>query len=89
MSVRFGVTTDPLPIAADAERLTEALHRSGAVGSARVGNVAVMSSLKKLRSHTLRLRLAYEGPAGDAPSSVILKMGHLDNAGRSSYANRR
>lgn len=89
MSVRFGMTTDPLPRAADAERLTEALRRSGAIGSARVGNVAVMSSLKKLRSHTLRLRLAYEGAAGDAPDSVILKMGHLDSAGRSSYANHR
>ncbi len=48
-----------------------------------------MSSLKKLRSHTLRLRLDYGGPAEDAPSSVILKMGHLDSAGRSSYSNRR
>jgi len=37
----------------------------------------VISSLKKLRSHTLRLRLDYEGPAEDAPSTVILKMGHL------------
>jgi hypothetical protein len=26
---------------------------------------------------------------GDAPNSVILKMGHLDGAGRSSYANGR
>jgi thiamine kinase-like enzyme len=83
------MTTDPLPSAADAERLTEALRRSGIVGPARVSNVAAMSSLKKLRSHTLRLRLDYEGSAEDAPSSVILKMGHLDSAGRSSYANHR
>jgi thiamine kinase-like enzyme len=54
-----------------------------------VCNVVVMSSLAKLRSQTLRLRLDYEGPAGDAPNSVILKMGHLDSAGRSSYANHR
>ena len=27
--------------------------------------------------------------ARDAPSSLILKMGHLDNTGRPSYANRR
>jgi hypothetical protein len=53
------------------ERLTEALRRSGGVGAVRVGNVTVMNSLKKLRSHTLRLRLDYEGPAVDAPSSVI------------------
>jgi thiamine kinase-like enzyme len=48
-----------------------------------------MSSLKKLRSETLRLRLDYGDQAADGPSSVILKMGHLDSAGRSSYANRR
>jgi len=47
-----------------------------------------ISSLKKARSNALRLRLNYEGPAGDAPRSVILKIGHLDSAGRSSYANR-
>ena len=81
------MTTEPVPKAADAERLTEALRRFGAVGQARVCDVTVMSSLKKLRSHTFRLRLDYDGSAGDAPSSVILKMGHLDSAGRSSYAN--
>src|SRR5438105_3554846 len=51
--------------------------------------MTVMSSLRKQRSHTLRLDLTYEGPAQDAPSSIILKMGHLDSTGRSSYANRR
>jgi hypothetical protein len=51
------MTTDPLPRAADAERLIEALRRSDAVGPVRIGNVTVMSSQKKLRSHTLRLRL--------------------------------
>src|SRR5207253_470813 len=30
-----------------------------------------------------------EGSAEHAPSSVILKMGHLDSAGRSAYANHR
>lgn len=29
------------------------------------------------------------GPAGDAPSSVILKMGHLDSAGHPSNTNDR
>ena len=68
--------------------LTEALRRSGALGAVQVRNVVPISSLKKARSNTLRLRLNYEGPAGDAPVSVILKMGHLDSTGRSSYANR-
>jgi len=83
------VTIAPLPAAASAEHLDAALRRSGVIGSARVRDVAVVSSLKKLRSHTLRLSLGYEGQAADAPSSTILKMGHLDSAGRSTYANAR
>jgi thiamine kinase-like enzyme len=89
MSVRFGMTTDPLSRAADAEHLTEALRRSGAVGLARISNVAVMSSQTKLRSNTLRLRLDYDRLVEGAPSSVILKTGHLDSAGRSSTTNDR
>jgi hypothetical protein len=82
------MTTEFLPRAADAGRLTEALRRSGAVGEACVCNVAVMDSFPKLRSHTFRLRLDYDGPAGEAPGSVILKTGHLDSAGHSPYSNR-
>jgi len=81
------MTTDALPPAASAEHLTESLRKSGALGEARVCNVAVASSFVKLRSHTFRLRLEYEGTAGGAPGFVILKMGHLDSAGRPSYAN--
>ena len=81
------MTTDPIPRVADAEYLTEVFRRSGTMDLARVANVAVIDSLKKLRSHTLRLRLDYEGSSSDAPNSVILKMGHLNNAGRCSYAN--
>jgi hypothetical protein len=83
------VTTEALPGAADAERLTEALRRCGAISRARVCNVVALTSLKKLRSHTFRLRLEYEGPSEGAPTSLILKAGHLDGAGRSTYANRR
>ena len=82
------MTVEFLPSAANAEHLTEALRQAGALGGARVCNVVVISSFQKLRSHTFRLRLDYEGVIGDAPSSVILKMGHLDSAGRPSYANR-
>src|SRR5229473_937381 len=81
------MTTDSLPPAANADYLTAALRKSGALGPARVCDVTVTSSLAKLRSLTRRLRLDYEGSAGDAPASLILKMGHLD-AGRASYANR-
>jgi thiamine kinase-like enzyme len=81
------MTTDALPPAADAEHLTEALRKSGALGAARVRNVAPIGSFAKLRSHTFRLGLDYEGRPEDAPRSVILKMGHLDGEGRPSYAN--
>jgi hypothetical protein len=81
------MTTDALPPAANAERLTEALRKSGSLGDGRVCNIAAVGSFAKLRSHTFRLRLDYEGPADDAPRSVILKMGHLDGEGHSSYAN--
>jgi Phosphotransferase enzyme family len=83
------MTTKHLPRAAEPKHLTEALCRSGALGAARICNVAAVTSFPKLRSCTLRLSLDYEGPAGDAPRSLILKMGHLGNNGRSSYANRR
>src|SRR5215208_6385307 len=85
----LAVTTDSLPSASGVDRINDALRRSGAIGPARVCGVTIMSSLKKLRSETLRLRLDYGDQAADIPSSVILKMGHLDSAGRSSYANRR
>jgi len=80
---------DPPPAAANAELLTKALRESGALPRGGVRSATVVSSAKKLRSHTLRLRLDYEGLAGDAPDTIILKMGYLDGAGRSSYANRQ
>jgi hypothetical protein len=82
------MTMESLPRATKAEHLTGVLHQSGALPHhGRVCNVEAKSSLAKLRSLTLRLHLTYEGPAGNAPSSVILKTGHLDSAGRSLYAN--
>jgi Ecdysteroid kinase-like family len=86
--VRLAVTTDPLPKAADAERLTEAFRRFGVVDHQRVCNVVVMTSLAKLRSQTFRLSLDYDGVPGEAPRSVILKTGHLEGARRAPYANR-
>jgi thiamine kinase-like enzyme len=82
------MTTDSLPPPADAKHLTAALRKSGVLGPARICNVLeITPPIKKLRSHTFRLRLDYEGRAGDAPNSVILKMGYLDGTGRSTYAN--
>src|SRR5262245_56595016 len=76
------------PSVASAERLTAALCKAGALPSGRVCSAEVISSVKKLRSHTFRLRLSYEGPAEGAPDTIILKMGHLYEAGCPSYANR-
>jgi hypothetical protein len=59
------VRTGSLPPAADAERITEVLRQCRAIGSASVSSVAELSSLKKLRSHTFRLRLEYEGQSAD------------------------
>jgi thiamine kinase-like enzyme len=81
------MTTNSRPPAASAGHLTAALRKSGALGDGRVSNVVATSSFLKQRSHIRRLHLDYEGPAGDAPDSVILKMGHRDSEGRSSYAN--
>ena len=79
---------ESLPPTVTPESLTEELRRSGALGDGRVRDAAVMNSLRKLRSHTFRLRLDYDEPVADAPASVILKMGHLDCDGRPSYTNR-
>src|SRR6202035_2630180 len=72
--VRIDAITEPLPRAADAEHITEVLRRSGAKGLARVSNVAVTSSLKKLRSHTLRLHLDYE--SSTPPCRVLVRPRH-------------
>jgi hypothetical protein len=80
--------TITLPPAADAARLTAALRAAGVLDAARVSHVTAMAPpIKKLRSHTFRLRLDYEGQAAGAPESIILKMGHLDDAGRPAYPN--
>ncbi|HEY2256358.1 MAG TPA: phosphotransferase [Variovorax sp.] len=72
----------PLPPAAQAERLTDALRRSGALGAGQVRQVEVISSRPQILSHITRLRLSYAG--GDAgPSTLILKSGlpQLDAGG--------
>jgi hypothetical protein len=86
---RFDMTPEPLPRAADAEHLTLILRRSGALCAGRVCDVAMESSLRKLRSHVFRLRLTYDGKAEDAPRSLIFKTGHLaQNADPSSNVGR-
>jgi hypothetical protein len=83
------LTVTLAPEAASAERLTQALRRACALGTGRVRDVSALSLIEKLRSHTFRLHLAYEGPAADSPASLILKMGHPGSGGRPAYRNRR
>ena len=67
------MTDEDRPVAAQAEHLTLALRRSGVLGQGRVADVVCEREIKKTRSHTLRLRLSYDGDRGAAPSSLILK----------------
>src|SRR5258707_512760 len=75
------MTTPSLPQAADPARLTEALRRAGALCGARVADVAIERSFDTILSHIFRLRLTYDGPAPDAPGSLILKAGLVDRPG--------
>jgi hypothetical protein len=54
------MTNDPLPEAAKADRLTDALRRAGVLGDAYVREVTVESSRATILSRITRLRLAYD-----------------------------
>lgn len=71
---------DPLPAAVDAHHLTEALRRAGAIGDASVRDVVVESSRTTILSRIIRLRLAYDGDADDAPRGLVLKTCHPQRA---------
>jgi hypothetical protein len=71
---------EDLPRAARAEYLTDALRRAGALGAGRVRDVVVESSKATILSRIIRLRLSYDGPATDAPASLILKTGLPERA---------
>jgi hypothetical protein len=75
------MTPEPLPRAAEAEYLTEVLRRSGVPGDGRVADVAVLSSRPTILSRIVRLGLSYDGPAPEAPASVILKTGLPERLG--------
>ena len=74
------MTTDPLPDAARAARLTDALRRCGLLVDGAVGHVTVESMRPTVLSRIIRLRLAYDGAQGDAPPTIILKTGHPERA---------
>jgi Ecdysteroid kinase-like family len=66
--------TEP-PAAAQPEHLSEALRRCGVLRDGRVHDVAVENARATILSRIMRLRLAYDGDAGDAPRSVFFKTG--------------
>jgi len=82
------MSPDPLPGAAGPEYLTEALRRCGVLGDGRVSGVVVESSRPTILSRIIRLRLSYEGAAGEAPGSIILKTGLPERSGAGWNAGR-
>ena len=75
------MTVSSLPRIAEAAELTAALRRSGALGMGRVAAVAVDKSFPTILSHIFKLRPTYEGDAGGAPQSLILKAGLPERPG--------
>ena len=69
------MSAEPVPEAAQPERLTEVLRRSGALKQSRVRTVAVENARPTVISRVMRLRLGYEGDAPDAPTTLFLKTG--------------
>lgn len=66
------MTTD-LPDVARPHHLTDALRRHGVLSAGRVRDVTTDAPRDTQMSRIVRLKLAYEGPAGKAPASLILK----------------
>jgi hypothetical protein len=81
--------TESLPGAAEPARLSEALRRCGALRDGVVRDVAVESSRATLLSRIIRLRLVYDGDAGGAPPSLIVKTGLPERSGGGWNAGRQ
>src|ERR1700679_141455 len=63
----------PLPDAAHADYLTDALRRSGVLRHGTVRAVVVESSKPTVLPRIIRLALEYGEPPDDPPATVILK----------------
>jgi len=86
------MTSDPLPAAAEPARLTAVLRDAGVLGDGRVRDVAVESARNTILSRIVRLRVAYDGEAAQAPRALVFKTGLPDwmtaewNGGRKEVA---
>lgn len=67
------MTTHASPKAAQADHLTDALRKSGALGGGRVATATIVHSFPTLLSQLHRLKLVYEGDAAAAPRHLYLK----------------
>jgi hypothetical protein len=82
------MTTHALPKAAEADRLTTALHKTGVLAGGRVAKVQVVHSFPTLLSQFHRLKLDYEN-APDAPRHLYLKTGLPGGPGAALDSGRR
>jgi hypothetical protein len=79
------MTTETLPAAASADRLSEVLSRCGALKYGSVSDVVVDSSRATILSRITRLRLTYGAEAPGAPSSLILKTSLPERIGNPNW----
>jgi hypothetical protein len=78
----------PLPEAAHADYLTDALRRAGVLRDGRVREVVTESSKATVLSRIIRLRLHYDDAPDDAPATVILKTDLPEGPGSRWQAGR-
>jgi hypothetical protein len=81
--------TMALPPAADADRLTSALRKSGVLGEGRVRAVEEENPRDTVLSHIVRLKLTYDGAVSGAPPSLLLKTARSDRLNPAWAAGRR
>jgi hypothetical protein len=74
--------SETLSSVVEPEYLTDVLRRCGALRDGRVCRVVVESSKSTVISRIIRVCLFYDCAASGAPSSIILKTGLSDRAGR-------
>jgi hypothetical protein len=82
------MTAEPLPLAAQPERLTEVLRRAGAMHG-RISSVEALHSRTTVLSRITRLRLVTEGDAAGVPTTLILKTGLPERVGDENWDSGR